>query len=175
MALSIRNFVLNEAQLTISCLHFIFLTALYNDLPRLENFCLKGQQNARDNSNYTALHYAARAGNLQACRILLANGADVNAQTKGGVTSLHRAAMMGHLEICQLLLAHRASLRLTDEDGKTPLHRTQNVEIVKLFLAKDPSLISVRDKHGRTPVDCVEDNHENCTELKALLSENNTI
>lgn len=50
----------------------------------------------RDNYNYTALHYAARAGDLEICELLLIEGrAEVNAVTKGGATPLHRASSMG--------------------------------------------------------------------------------
>lgn len=50
----------------------------------------------RDNYDYTALHYAARAGDFEICEILLLEGrAEVNAVTKGGATALHRAASRG--------------------------------------------------------------------------------
>lgn len=50
----------------------------------------------RDNCDYTALHYAARGGHEEICKLLLNVGrADVNAITKGGASALHRAAMMG--------------------------------------------------------------------------------
>jgi len=53
---------------------------------------------ARDDCDYTALHYAARNGNEQICKLLLEEGkVDVNAVTKAGATALHRAAMMGNL------------------------------------------------------------------------------
>jgi len=51
---------------------------------------------ARDDCDYTALHYAARNGNEPICKLLLEEGkADVNAVTKAGASSLHRSAMMG--------------------------------------------------------------------------------
>lgn len=51
---------------------------------------------ARDDCDYTALHYAARNGNEKICKLLIEEGkADVNAVTKAGATALHRAAMMG--------------------------------------------------------------------------------
>lgn len=54
----------------------------------------------RDNCDYTALHYAARNGNMEICKLLLNDGkADINAVTKGGATALHRAAMMGEFYI----------------------------------------------------------------------------
>lgn len=79
--------------------HFhLFILALYNDLDRLQSLIERGDVNRRDNSCYTALHYAARKNHFEACRLLLNSGADVNAQTKGGVTPLHRACSMGTIQ-----------------------------------------------------------------------------
>lgn len=54
----------------------------------------------RDNYDYTALHYAARAGDFEICKMLILEGqAEINAITKGGATPLHRAATMGIINI----------------------------------------------------------------------------
>lgn len=74
---------------------FDYPAALYNDLERLQMLIDRGDVNRRDNSCYTALHYAARKNHFEACERLLTSGADVNAQTNGGVTPLHRACSMG--------------------------------------------------------------------------------
>lgn len=51
---------------------------------------------APDNAGYTALHYAARNGNLDTCKILIQYGADINALTKSArATPLHKAAASG--------------------------------------------------------------------------------
>lgn len=50
---------------------------------------------ALDNAGYTALHYAARTGNIDICKKLLYNGADINATTNGKATPLHKAAAAG--------------------------------------------------------------------------------
>lgn len=52
--------------------------------------------NSLDNSGYTALHYAARNGHLNICKLLLDHGAYINAQTRSGkATPLHKAACSG--------------------------------------------------------------------------------
>lgn len=72
---------------------------IYNEIDRVKDFIAKGSTMDRDNCDYTALHYAARSGNVEICKLLLNEGkADVNAVTKGGATPLHRAAMMGKLK-----------------------------------------------------------------------------
>lgn len=51
---------------------------------------------APDNAGYTALHYAARNGFIEICKILLQNGANIDAQTKSAnATPLHKAAASG--------------------------------------------------------------------------------
>lgn len=75
---------------------FIWIAAIYNEVDRVKEFIKKGQSMARDDCDYTALHYAARNGNEKICKLLIDEGkADVNAVTKAGATALHRAAMMG--------------------------------------------------------------------------------
>ncbi|KAK9812409.1 hypothetical protein WJX73_008745 [Symbiochloris irregularis] len=73
---------------------------------------------------YSPLHYASRAGHLQAVELLLSSGAAVNQMTTAGrATSLHRAAHMGHCSVLQCLLKHGAAAALQDADGETALHK----------------------------------------------------
>ena len=53
---------------------------------------------------YTALHYAARNGKTEILKLLLSNGADVNAKNRdGNMTPLFLANLEGHTEIIELL------------------------------------------------------------------------
>lgn len=69
--------------------------------------------------NETALMAAAAAGQAQAMRLLIGNGADINAQHSRGWTSLHHAAWRGHEEAVDVLLWHRANTLLPNEGGHT--------------------------------------------------------
>lgn len=74
----------------------IWYAAQYGDIKRVEKLLKESWHvDRKDSAGYTALHYAARNGHLDVCRILLENGADVNAVTRGGVTALCRAATTG--------------------------------------------------------------------------------
>ena len=53
---------------------------------------------------YTALHYAASNGKTEILKLLLSNGADVNAKNRdGNITPLFLANLEGHTEIIELL------------------------------------------------------------------------
>ena len=52
------------------------------------------------------LHRAARSGDLGAVRLLLDQGADVNAKGILGDTPLHRAAKEGKKDVAELLIPH---------------------------------------------------------------------
>ena len=55
-------------------------------------------------SGYTALHYAASNGKAEILKLLLSNGADVNAKNRdGNITPLFLANLEGHTEIIELL------------------------------------------------------------------------
>lgn len=69
--------------------------------------------------NETALMAAAAAGQAQAMRFLLGNGAEINAQHSRGWTALHHAAWQGHEEAVDVLLWHRADTSLVNEGGFT--------------------------------------------------------
>lgn len=85
----------------------------------------------------TPLHQAIIAGDYEACRRLVADGAAVNAQENDDDTPLHVAAVRGRPAMAKLLLAHGADLRAKDKSGNTPLdeavrrRRTEVVEVLR--------------------------------------------
>lgn len=96
---------------------------------------------SEDSAGYTALHYAARAGHLNACQMLIDAGANINAVTRAGrATALHRATKQGHTQIISLLLEHGADPNITDADGKTPIFYSvsQSDNSVKTALHASP-------------------------------------
>ena len=84
---------------------------------------------------------AAKRGDAEAVKSLLAKGADVNAKTHYNQTPLMFAAEKGHLEIVMILIDAGADLNATDSFYKffTPLYGAASkghAEIVKLLLEK---------------------------------------
>ncbi len=78
----------------------------------------KARVDARDAHGRSALHEAARAGNVDILAVLLAAGADVHARDAAGRTPLLDAAAGGRLGAVDALLAAKADLAAEDTDGR---------------------------------------------------------
>lgn len=74
----------------------------------------KNMINSRDHRGFTVLHKAIESGNMEVIRLLIEQGADINAEVAGpdpeGWTALHLAAFDGHHEVVKYLLDHGADL-----------------------------------------------------------------
>ncbi len=134
----------------------LWTAAMNGNLSKCKKLLEKGTNpNIRDDSGYTALHYAARSGKLDICRLLVEDyHADVNVKTREGLaTPLHRAAFMGRNEVCKFLIQQGARVNEQDADGMTPLHKAVQQgkeETVQLLMSCNAD-VGVRDKKGRTP------------------------
>ncbi len=69
----------------------------------------------------TPLHASTAGRHQEIARMLVENGADVNARQQQGFTPLHGAAQNGDTGIVKLLLAHGADREARSETGQTPL------------------------------------------------------
>lgn len=101
------------------------------------------------------LHQAAQAADLNAVRLLVEQGVDLNAPNSAGVTPLHIAALNGSLNLAELLLAHGAAVQARDRYGLTPLHlATQygHVELIRLLLDRGAELEARTNDRGLMPL-----------------------
>uniref|UniRef100_A0A8C3DMI3 Uncharacterized protein n=1 Tax=Corvus moneduloides TaxID=1196302 RepID=A0A8C3DMI3_CORMO len=102
----------------------------------------------------TALHMAARAGQVEVVRCLLRNGALVDARAREEQTPLHIASRLGKTEIVQLLLQHMAHPDAATTNGYTPLHisaREGQLDVASVLLEAGASH-SMSTKKGFTPL-----------------------
>ncbi|NWH92854.1 ASB13 protein, partial [Aegithalos caudatus] len=86
----------------------------------------------------TPVHEAARRGELQELRELIAGGACVNAVTFDSITPLHEASLRGQAQCVQLLLEAGAQVDARNIDGSTPLCdacSSGSLECVRLLLS----------------------------------------
>jgi hypothetical protein len=70
-------------------------------------------------SRNTALHYAAREGNVKVAKLLIDRGADVNVRDSQGWTPLHEAMYFDYFKVAKLLLDHGADRDIQNNEGKT--------------------------------------------------------
>ena len=97
---------------------------------------------------------AARNGDVEAVRSLLAEGADVNTTPGDGMTALHWAAERSHVAVSDLLLSAGAAVEAkTRIGGYTPLHlasRSGNGPIVSALLDAGADLHATTTHSGVT-------------------------
>lgn len=76
----------------------------------------------RDNSGWTPLHYAAFEGHVDVCEALLEAGAKIDETDNDGKGALMLAAQEGHATLVERLLEqHSAPIDQHAHDGKTAL------------------------------------------------------
>ena len=99
-----------------------------------------------DAGGATPLMYAIHFNKVEAAKLFLEKGADVDAKVSNGQTALFEAAANGQLEVVKLLLAKGATVNFTihdnsqgDDPGCTPLvlaAENGQLDVVKLLVEK---------------------------------------
>jgi ankyrin repeat protein len=86
----------------------------------------------------TPLAVASGWGDLEAVRLLIGAGADVNAKVEDNDTALHRAVSFQHKDVIELLLSSGASTVELNVDGMSPIDLSKELgddEIINLLLS----------------------------------------
>lgn len=108
----------------------------FADLPEfvgvpLENIDVRGY------FGNTLLHIAAVRNDIDAVRVLIEGGANVNSEGEHGYTPLHEAVEQGHFEIADLLIKSGADTHKENKDRETPR------DIARLLPVKDLRIIAL--------------------------------
>ncbi len=120
----------------------------------------------RIKKSFFPLFLACQYNHLEIVKLLLDNGAEIEAKIWDRKTSLHLACEFGHLEIVKLLLDRGANIEAKNLNGETPLHfacRYHKTEITKELLNKGADIYAV-NRRGGTPLHLATDIFE-CTRL----------
>jgi len=118
-----------------------YQAAIDDNVDRIKTLANKGtfEVDKPDKYGYTALHYACRNGRMAAAQLLVALGADPNAQTRSlKATCLHRAVTGNQVPMVKYLLSLRTAVDegIKDADGLTPLDRAERenkTQILDIF------------------------------------------
>ncbi|EAY12026.1 hypothetical protein TVAG_038720 [Trichomonas vaginalis G3] len=107
------------------------------------------------NSTKPALHNAIFFSNLEVVKLLISNGADVNAKIFDKRTPAHEASKYGrNTEILEFLCIHGADINAKDKQKITPLHLTllfPNLANADVLLYHGAN-IEAPDSFGHTPI-----------------------
>ena len=111
--------------------------------------------NCRDEDDFTPLHRATIGENANLVSILVAHGANVEAEPEDcDLTALKFAAINGLVDVARALLEGGALVNRADESGFTPLHHAtfcQRAKLVDFLLAHGASP-DAPNRKGTTPL-----------------------
>ncbi|MGE0207399.1 MAG: ankyrin repeat domain-containing protein [Candidatus Babeliales bacterium] len=108
-------------------------------------------------------------GDLEACKNLITQGVDVNAEDVNHQTPLYWASCDGRVDICQLLIAQGADVNKEDYEGFTPLFvaaENGHAQVCQVLIEQNSDVNQV-NKYGWTPLRWAAGNDQ--VEMTALL------
>ena len=113
-------------------------------------------QLVRDDHDVTAMHVAARKGQISILIYIIENNlAEETPRAKNGATPAHDAAGIGNLECLRYLLTHtKARASDIDQSNATPLHwavQSGHLKIVQWLVVELHASIDAVAKNGVTP------------------------
>jgi ankyrin repeat protein len=112
--------------------------------------------NAAQGDGMTALHWAARNGDLELTQMLLFAGANVKATTRlGGYTALLMAAEQGHAGVIAALIAGGADAKAANSLGTTPLMlaaKAGDPQAVTTLVENGAEIDATEKTFGQTPL-----------------------
>ena len=153
LGLAICNFQMMVINRTRNTLHWslgfpkivypdaeIFKSARAGSTGNVKRLLSLGKASAKDTTIFgtTLLHSASKSANVELVRLLIQEGADVNAQDEDGESPLHSAmATSDNYDIARTLIENGADVSSKAVDGKTPFHHIFNNTISHVLMRDD--------------------------------------
>ena len=128
--------------------------AATGNLKRLERLLGGGFDPETLRHGRSPLNWAAWNGQVEAARLLIAHGVDVDVDGSGGVTPLMHAVERSKDQMVRFLIEAGADVGAQTESGKTPLHYAAKFdakEAARILLEAGADVDAVNDK-GYTPL-----------------------
>lgn len=153
------------------------------DLKKVKEFISMGAKVNDKNeiiNSMSPLHYATTNNKIQIVKVLIENGADVNALTDIMWTPLHYASFNGNIESASILISNGANVNSRDAELLTPLHYAviNNHKDIASLLVNNGAIIHPNNEtaeYSETSAKCFKIAAENCILLKKtndLISDN---
>jgi len=119
----------------------------------------------------TPLHGASSSRQVDLARVLLDNGAHMNAQDSCNFTPLHYASSHGHLKVAHLLLERGANSKGRTNEQDTPLCKALQYGYLKMVrvLLDHRVDVTIQGRRGLTPYQIATENQHR--DIAQLLSE----
>ncbi|KAL8931057.1 MAG: hypothetical protein Q9208_000159 [Pyrenodesmia sp. 3 TL-2023] len=136
----------------------------------------QGALHSSNDSGWTPLHYAVRAGHNEIVMLLLDRGCHIDVQTNSGQTPLHVAIFYTKIDTADLLLRRGADANIATLGGETPLFRAvriRSMDLVKSLISKGCDInakrnlgeTALREAIGRVSDELIEFMIENGADL----------
>ncbi|MEQ1664594.1 MAG: ankyrin repeat domain-containing protein [Bdellovibrionales bacterium] len=137
-----------------------------NEFDRLKKLILIDPNlvKAKKKSGSSGLHASVVNGAIDAAKVLIEMGIDVNSQDEDGQTALHYCAENYQFEVAKIILEHGGNLSISDKYGNQPLWTStfniQNdltgLDILELFLLNGAD-VNHQNNVGKTPWEIAHD------------------
>ncbi|KAL3676866.1 hypothetical protein R1sor_026814 [Riccia sorocarpa] len=98
---------------------------------------------------------AARYGDLEDVKAMVAQGVRLDSLDEQGRTALHMASANGHLDVVQYLISQGADVNAKNAEDNTPLHYAAlncHIPVLQELIVKGSDAAAL-NKHDRSPLD----------------------